>query len=556
MSTTHGEHDAHTTLPPTDHHHQPPSSRREPLPSNEGCGPAILLDTADAQGPPLTVTPPPLPPATLLPPSTLPTTPSPYAPRLPQAVPTQSLALRTRIPPLASTVDAHGGRPPSTNGGQRAWRTASEQEMRPASTNGGQLAQRMASQHETRPESTADGGWGHTANKGVRVWVRVASRRGAGASTANEGQHDDKLASQDDSQQCRGRARTIASNANSERRRRSATTTASQRKEPAGANDGQQLRKRGQQPDDELASQDDSQQRQGRARTMTSNANSQRRRRPASEDGQQPASTTDGQRADARPASEHEERLASTNDGQRVRWTASEHERGPESRTDGRPAKTNNNQRGRRPATYGDDDVLDGEGDGRWGQWMARVAATGGEQRRRAFARPLSALLPVFLTFNHRKQGKATENHVIHKPPAESTPSRPPQSAETGALEMPPTPPYSERGPRASNAALFTYVRLQPQVPAARPPPSTAPYTSRYPFWDTRHICTITRSSSHQLVEGPRRQLEVSWVSATVVRTRCDEVTNEVHATRRDERGWRRSYEGTRSRVQGFTRYN
>ncbi|KAF8158826.1 hypothetical protein BJ912DRAFT_1069894 [Pholiota molesta] len=54
--------------------------------------------------------------------------------------------------------------------------------------------------------------------------------------------------------------------------------------------------------------------------------------------------------------------------------------------------------------------------------------------------------------------------------------------------------------PRASNPALFTYVRLQPRVPAPAPPPSTAPYTSRYPFWDTRHIHPITRSPSHQLV--------------------------------------------------------
>ncbi|KAF8193293.1 hypothetical protein BJ912DRAFT_1041034 [Pholiota molesta] len=229
--TTHGEDDAR---------------RRDPLPSNEGCGPAIFLDTADSQGPPLTVTEPPaclLPPATLLPPSTLPT-----------------------IPPSTSTVDAHGGRPPSTNCGQRAWRAASEHKPRSASTTDGQNA---ASEHRGRRM----GPYGEQRREGVGLGGEQGERVERARTTASNADGEPgpwpatPIVSDDDASRADNQR---AEQTPSEQSGRAASRADG--RQPASTTDGQ------------LAERTAGQ----RARITASEQNA----RPASEDGQQPARTT------------------------------------------------------------------------------------------------------------------------------------------------------------------------------------------------------------------------------------------------------------------------
>ncbi|KAF8202109.1 hypothetical protein BJ912DRAFT_1053343 [Pholiota molesta] len=315
------------------------------------------------------------------------------------------------------------------------------------------LASRI-SEHHGRPVSRKRGQRAQTAASEHKP--RPASRKRSQRAPRTASEHERSPASTADGQRAR--------NAASEHRGRRMGPYVEQRREgvgPGGEQEGARVEcERG-------ASNTTT---SWRARTTASNAEGELgpwpAMRTASDDDGQPAKTDSSQRV-RRMASEQTQNTASERDGRPASTKEGQ---------DGRPPRTDNNQRGRQPATYGDHDRPDG--DGRWGQRTARS--------------------------------------VIHKPTAESTPSRPPRRAETVAS--------ASAAPRASNPALFTCVRLQPQARAPPPPPSTAPYPSAPtppPPTASSALNDITRSPTCDLqplpppptVRANRVPLNTLWIT-------------------------------------------
>ncbi|KAF8199473.1 hypothetical protein BJ912DRAFT_1054794 [Pholiota molesta] len=341
-------------VPPADHHHHPKVARRAPLPSNEGCGPALLLptsDTADVRAP---QPPPPPPPAALdLPPPAAAACPSPptrdggragWGKRLgrySQSKRSQRLERYRQAQPLGLGV---GGQVPGAGRlgtGQRAL---------------GAIAPAVPLWPTHLHLACIGRGTDRAQPLGTECGPKGAGRRTAGYRTAGAGRysayrpalahppppcsHRVRQRSPSHGQ----RAHLTASPAASAHDRRGATASEPR---PTSTKD------RGHDNDN------------------------QRARRTASELERQPASTADDQRT-RRTASEHNGRPASPKNGQRTRRTASEPEERPASPTHVQRAERMASQRGWTIAREGDHDGWDGEGDGRWGQRTARAAAADG----------------------------------------------------------------------------------------------------------------------------------------------------------------------------------
>ncbi|KAF8162021.1 hypothetical protein BJ912DRAFT_1069063 [Pholiota molesta] len=276
---------------------------------------------------------------------------------------------------------------------------------------------------------------------------------------------------------------------------------------PASTNGGQQAWQMASQHETPAPSQDDGQgpgertrgqRHRHPARTTANQDANQQHRRPArtTASGQRPGARSVDEGLGTPMASQDDSQQRRTDDGQRARRTASEDDDGQ--RAERTAGHEDDEQRPTAPTTDRMVRAMDGGGNGQRG----RQPRTGGSKDEHLLV--LSLLLSLFsLTPAHpsRENLKLAlrakyRTSSISPAPNPSHPALP----DGGTGKRPLSRPTASAAPRASNAALFTYVRLQPQAPAARPPPSTAPYTSRYPFWDTRHIHPITRSPSHQLV--------------------------------------------------------